>query len=275
MVLILVRYGRDEGLEKAGHILFEISKNVDGLSQPRLSLIFGLSSYDQRKVYEILNNFIDKEIIAPLTLIYKRKYYPIFNEYYFISHLSVNERLELLSKAVEIYSPHQSNEATDLRFLAMSLLLFRGKLSFMKGTEMAMTAFQEYAYTDHDDEKMKWYRPAIRSAEGGIGGTFDEYDNDFSSNFWKDLGMITQCNPMGIEYPKNTDDYDEFLIDCRKALEYVFYSNKEKSLAEDKFSVVVGVINYALKIFTEINNPILSNGILARQGLRTIIEFIL
>ena len=67
-------------------------------------------------------------------------------------------------------------------------------------------------------------------------------------------------------------NYEEFIADSRKALEYVFYSNKEKSLAEDKFDVIVGSINYALKIFTEINNKALGNSILGRHGIRTIIE---
>ena len=99
-----------------------------------------------------------------------------------------------------------------------------------------------------------------------------EDNTDFSSNFWRDFGMITSCNPIRIEFPENATDYKEFIADCRKMLEYVFYSNKEKSLAEDKFNVIVGSINYALKIFTEINDKALGNSILGRHGIRTIIE---
>jgi hypothetical protein len=118
---------------------------------------------------------------------------------------------------------------------------------------------------------MRWYRAAIRSTEGGI-GMVDEDKSDFSSNFWKSFGMITQCNPMKIEFPNNANDYSEFVIDCRKALEYVYLSNKEEFITEDKFSVVIGFVNYSLKIFEEINSSSLGNGILGRQGLRTIIE---
>ena len=83
---------------------------------------------------------------------------------------------------------------------------------------------------------------------------------------------LTPCNPIRIEFPENTTNHKEFTDDCRKVIEYVFYSNKEKSLAEDKFDVIIGSVNYALKIFTEINENSLGNSILGRHGIRTIIE---
>ena len=169
-----------------------------------------------------------------------------------------------------MYSPHQSNEATDLRFLSLSLLLFNGKIVVSTEAKGTIEALKKYPYTEHDDEIMRWYRPAIRSTE--IGMTLEEYNTEFSYKFWREFGMITPCNPIKIEFPENTTDYKEFTTDCRKVLEYVFYSNKEKSLMDDKFDVIVGSINYALKIFAEMNDKVLGNSILGRHGIRTIIE---
>lgn len=244
--LILKYYGRKLGLEKAGNILFGISRSGISLPAPRLSMIFNLSGDDQKTIYKIICKYTDKEVLAPLTLIYKSRFQPIFNEYFFISDLTVEERIQILSEAVKVYSPHQSNEATDLRFLSLSLLLFNGKIVISTEAKETAKALKEYPYTDHDDEKMRWYRPAIRSTE--IGLTLEEYDTEFSYEFWREFGMITPCNPIKIEFPENTTDYKEFVADCRKVLEYVFYSNKEKSLTEDKFDVIIGSINYALKI---------------------------
>jgi hypothetical protein len=268
--LILLRYGRKTGIEKAGNILFEISRKIETLSQPRMSKIFSLSDDGQKSVFEIICKHVEKDVLAPLTLLYPSRLYPLFNDYFFISHLLVEDRINTISEAIKLFSPHQSDEATDLRFLALSLMLFSGKIQFVKGMEPVVTALQEYPYTDHEDEKMRMYRPTIRSMEGGM--NFGEDNTDFSSKFWRDFGMITPCNPIRIEFPENTTDYKEFTADCRKVLEYVFRSNKEKSLAEDRFDVIIGSINYALKIFTEVNDKSLGNSILGRHGIRTIIE---
>lgn len=249
--LILLRYGRKAGLEKAGKILFEISRKVETLSQPRMSKILSLSDGEQKSIYEIICRNVDKDVLAPLTILYPNRLYPTFNEFFFVSHLLVEDRINTISETIKVFSPHQSDEATDLRFLSLCLLLFSGKFVFMEGLE-SITAFTEYPYTDHDDEKMKMYRPTVRSTEGAI--RFMEDNSDFSSKFWRDIGMITPCNPFKIDFPKNATDFKEFTADCRKVLEYVLYSNKEKSLSEDKFGVVIGSINYALKIFSEIND---------------------
>ena len=268
--LILKYYGRKLGLEKAGSILFEISRSGVSLPAPRLSMIFDLSDDDQKTIYKIISKYIEKDVLTPLTLIYKSRFQSLFNEYFFISHITVEERIRNLSEAVKVYSPHQSNEATDLRFLSLSLLLFNGKIVVSTEAKGTIEALKKYPYTEHDDEIMRWYRPAIRSTE--IGMTLEEYNTEFSYKFWREFGMITPCNPIKIEFPENTTDYKEFTTDCRKVLEYVFYSNKEKSLMDDKFDVIVGSINYALKIFAEMNDKVLGNSILGRHGIRTIIE---
>lgn len=268
--LILLRYGRKDGLEKAGNILREISRKFESLSQPRMSKIFELSNDEQKTIYEIVRKHVEKDVLAPLTLLYPSRLYPIFNNYFFVSHLTVEDRIKTISESTKLLSPHQSNEATDLRFLVLSLMIFSGKLHIMQGMESVITALQEYPYTDHDDEKMRMYRPTVRSMEGGM--NFGEDNTDFSSKFWRDFGMITPCNPIRIEFPENTTNYKEFTDDCRKVLEYIFYSNKERSLAEDKFDVIIGSINYALKILAEINDKALGNSILGRHGIRTIIE---
>ena len=83
--LILLYLGRKEGLEKAGRILFEISKKISSLSRPRFSLILNLSDDEQKIVYDIISKYIEKKVLAPLTIIYKNNDYPIFNEYFYIN----------------------------------------------------------------------------------------------------------------------------------------------------------------------------------------------
>jgi len=267
--LILLHYGRKNGFVRIGNILSNISQEFPSLSHPKLSSILCLSDDDQRRIYGTICRFVDHSVLAPLTLLYRSNAFPIFNEFFFISHSTVDDRIKILCKAVKTYSPHQSNEATDLRYMGLSLLLLGGKIHVSRELDVAPRALKEYPYTDHADEKMRLYRPTIRSMEG-IG--FTEDSSEFCAKFWRDIGMITPCNPVKIEFGESTDDNRAFISDCQRVLEYVLYSNKERSLSEDKFDVLVGSVNYALKIFIEINEKSVGNSILGRHAVRTIIE---
>ena len=265
--LILLYYGRKKGFEKAGQILLEISKRIPSLHYPKLSKILNLPDNDQKIIYEIIINKVDKIVLAPLTVLYRNSSYPLFNKFFYNSQFIVERRLDILSKAVKLYYPPQANEATDLRFLTLSLLLFSGKLH---GPQELSKTFNEYPYTDHKDEKMRAYRPSIRAIEQS--SIFMEDNTAFYKKFWRDIGMKTSCNPMVIKFVVNKGKFQELINECQKVLEYVQFSNEEKSLSEDRFNVIIGSTNYALKIFIEIVKNSLGNKILGRHGLRTIIE---
>ena len=268
--LILLRYGRDGGLEKAGRILYEIAQTTKDLFKPTLSSILNLPKTTQRNIYKIIYRYVDKDTLTPLTVIYKARDYPVFNEYFFVSEYSVQEKIDVLSEAVETFLPNQSYETTDLKFLIISFLGFSDRLRISSVVTGLVEALKNYAYTDHEDDRMRIYRPSIRSTEGGMSSI--EHDPIFSTDFWLSFGKITPCNPVIIEFEKNNMNHTEFVVDCRKALEYVLYTNKEKSLLDDKFDVIIGSVNYALKIFIEINDKELGQSILGRHGVRTIIE---
>lgn len=274
LALILMAYGRKDGFARAGQILLDISKNFKSLKKPKLSKILSLSDEDQGKIYEIICHYIDKEVLAPLTILYRANTYPIFNEYFYVPPLTVEKKIEVISKAIKLNSPHQSNEATDLRYLAISLQIFGGKIKIAAGLNGVFNALKEYPITEHEDEMMRAYRPTIRSMEGVITDLDDE-DTEFSSKFWRDIGMITPCNPMLIQFDENPEDFNVFIRDCQKVLEYIFDLNKEESLSGDKFDVMVGSVNYALKIFIEITRKSLGNSILGRHGIRTIMEILI
>ena len=84
LALILMHYGRKDGLEIVGSICYAISEEVSTLVQPQLSMIFELSEENQIKVFNILTKNINPSILAPLTILFRSKQYPIFNEYFFI-----------------------------------------------------------------------------------------------------------------------------------------------------------------------------------------------
>lgn len=206
--LILMEYGREEGFEKAGAILKNISKQITTLSKPQISQIFGLSNDEQVSVFQIILDQIEPFVLSPLTILYRAKDHPEFNEAFNVPEICFEERLKRLVNAIEVYSPHQSNEATDLRFLTLALHVFGGKIHISKDAPIALESLSNYPYTSHDDEKMKMYRPTIRAMEGSFG---ESETSDFISGFWKGIGMITRCSPIQMTHDENTFDYRPFI----------------------------------------------------------------
>jgi hypothetical protein len=270
--LILMEYGREEGFEKAGAILNNISTQVTTLSEPKLSQIFGLSHDEQVFVFQIILDQIEPFVLSPLTVLYRAKDYPEFNEAFNVPEIHFEKRLKRLVNAIEIYFPHQSNEATDLRFFKLAFHLFAGKIHISKDATNAIEVLSNYPHTSHDNEKMAAYRSIIRAMEGSFG---ESENSDFISDFWKRIGMITRCSPVRIMRDENTFDHQPFIKKYQKILEYVVNSYKAESLLNDKFDVIIGSITYALKIFCEVNNNNLGNGVLGRPAVRILIEILI
>ncbi|MUL36586.1 DUF5677 domain-containing protein [Gloeocapsopsis dulcis] len=270
--LILMEYRREEGFQKAGAILNNISTQIQNLSKPKLSQILELPYDEQASVFQIILEQVEPFVLSPLTVLYRARDYPQFNEAFNVPEINFEVRLKQLTNAIEIYSPHQSNEATDLRFLTLELHIFAGRIHISKDAPNALEALSIYPYTSHDDERMKMYRPTIRAMEGSFG---ENEDGEFTSEFWKKIGMITRCNPTRIMHDENTFNYQPFIEQYRKVLEYVTNSYKTESLLDDRFDVIIGSITYALRLFSEIYDNNLGNGILGRYAIRTIIEILI
>jgi len=164
MGLILMKYPRTKGIERVGNILKAIATFNKTIIKPKLSIILSLSDAEQKSIYKIICNNIDSKILAPLTAIYTNTKYPIFNEYFNFINIPINNRIDAIGKAVELYYYHQSNEATDLRFVAMSMMIFQGKICFPRDASMEDKLIN-YAYIEHSDERMRQCRPFIRSIE--------------------------------------------------------------------------------------------------------------
>lgn len=269
--LIIMNFDRTKGIEKAGKILKEIAQINKLIIKPKLSSIFSLPETEQEKIYKIICKEIDPKCLAPLTVIYRNSSYPVFNKYFNLSDIFISTRINVLSDAIKLYYDHQSYEATDLRYVVISMMIFQEKLSFHQGSEIP-EALVNYPYTDHDDEKMRLYRPCIRVTE--MTDFENLSDKDFTNNFWKEIGMKTNCNIVAIEL-KNIGiemNYKEYISSIQERIYYLLHEHKEQSIYDDKFSVLIGSFTYALKIFNEVITKELSDCILGRHALRTIIE---
>lgn len=269
--LILMSYERTEGIEKAGKILKEISKRNDSIIKPKLSVILSLSDTEQEEIYKIISNEVDPKILAPLTVIYRNSTHSTFNKYFNIIEIPISNRINVLSKAIKLYYDHQSYESTDLRFVVLSLMIFQNKLHVYKGSGIP-EAFENYPYTNHDDEKMKIYRPSIRATEMMDIGNLP--NKTFINNFWEEIGMKTDCTLTIIGFNNKDEevDYKKYILEIQEKLNHLLHEFKEKSLMDDKFDVIVGTITYTLKIFNDVVEKGLDDSILGRHAYRTILE---
>lgn len=269
--LILMNFKRKEGIEKNGRILKEISKINTFIDKPKFSIILSLDETEQEKIYEIICNEINPKILSPLTVLYRNSEYPVFNKYFNYPECRVQKRFSLLSKAIKLYYNHQSYEATDLRYVVLSMSIFQEKIKFFKGST-TIEALEKYPYTHHDDEKMQMYRPSIRASE--MMDVENSVNKEFINSFWKDIGMTTDCNPMVIRGKDVNEeiDYKQYLIEFQKKLNHLLIEQKDKSILDNKFDVIIGSVTYVLKIFNDILEKELDDSIIGRQSLRTIIE---
>lgn len=270
LALILDYHGREAGIKHGLEIQYLISKSVKSLQFPRLSQIFNLPKSDQSAVFNIIINNIEKEILSPLTILYPYSKQPLFNTYFNVPTIHFEQSLSILVKVLKKFYPHQSNDATDLRYLTLGLLVHSGNLVFSDKIKVATEALVQYPHIHHDDERMRSYRPMIRSMESV--DLIDQSNYDFSNNFWRNIGMITPCKPIAVNFDEDKTDYKVVTEKYKKCLTYLLNAFKEDSLISDKFDVLINSTNYVVKIFIEITESTISTGILGRHGLRTIIE---
>lgn len=269
--LILMNYSRTEGIEKVCLIFKIICQENKSILKPKLSEIFALKNSDQEKVYKIILDNINPEVLSPLTVIFTNSEYPIFNKYFNSLHMSVNDRVQRLSKAVELYYKHQSHETTDLRFVIVSIRIFQGKLKLPQNSDLEYS-FINYPCTNHEDEKMRKYRPFIRSLE--MTDIQVSPNKNFIDLFWKRLGLITNCKPfiIGFKQKENKMNYRLYILELKEKISHLINEKKELSIMDDKFAVIVGTATFALKIFNDVIEKGLDDSILGRHAYRTILE---
>jgi len=268
LCLIHHHYGRDEGLKRAALILRDISKYEKSIDKPKLSKILELAPDSQERIYRTILNRIKKEVLAPLTAILIDDIGDTFRSYFYIDDASYEERVEVIKNVVAKYNDHQSNDATDIRYLVILNLVYQEKIFFSREVKHTVEALKEYPLTSHDDERMRGYRPMVRAAEM----VMDEPNRPYMEMFWKGVGMSTECKMYFIKHEKREVDLQEYIKDTSEVLEYIYHKNKETALSEHKLNVFLSMVVYSYKIMSEIFNKDMGNSIASRSSLRAMVE---
>ncbi|EGQ8158376.1 hypothetical protein GUA36_20280 [Vibrio parahaemolyticus] len=175
--------------------------------------------------------------------------------------------VELLMAAIGMCLPHQSQEATDCRWLRLMLMVVSGK---MKVPREIVSPWFKYPY----DVDLTIVRPSIRSSEISLDMMKDK-DSTWADNFWAESWDNTPCLELvpHTEQPIeenccSVDDIDAL----REQLEKHWLETHTTTDIDAKHDGVFGVAFYALSILKEISTYTQGAGILSRLGLRTILE---
>lgn len=266
--LIFKQYGRRIGLEKAYKIISVLHKMAPQLCAPRLSSILSSEPMLQKEFYDKILEIISKKTLAPLTLIFTLSKYPEFAKSFYTEGISVDERRKILIETMRLLMNHQTNDATDIRFVVLYFESMSGRLVLRKED---VDLLLKYPNLEHDEEEMRMIRPMVRSLEL-LTLEFEKIDLDFLDYFWECVSKMTECELMSIQFPKEETKIEIYMEQVYEVFDYLSTVFAETKPLERKMQVLLGIATYSYKRLKEAYEHELFNSISGRSCIRVLIE---
>ena len=268
LALILRYYGRVEGLLKCRSVLQILRKAVPNFYSPKLSRILALECITQQRIYTDFNKYVDVASLSALTVIFTHSQYPTFATA-FLTSLSPEERIEKINDVIAETSDHQSELATDIRFLVLYFHLLSGKFHMQKET---LELLLEYPTLSHKDEKMRMIRPMVRAMEIATPDEIDPINEQYLFTFWDGVSRISDCNLFYIDMGSDSPDTKEYMKYAKAQLQYYTELFQAACPLDNKMLVLLGIATYSYKRICEVVEHNLFNTIAGRSVVRVLIE---
>ena len=266
--LILNYYGRIEGLKKVYNIIIKIHELAPKLQTIRLSQILKLESNIQKQIFDYIISIGAKEALLPLTVYLVTSQYQVFAESFGNHTSSIEERNERLIEVMRNIMHHQSDEAADVRFIALYFYQLSGRLSLLK---QHVDLLKIYPDVNHTDERMREIRPVVRNLEMMI-MTFVNPDYEYLDYFWRSVSALTKCSLFQLEFPKENRDVVSYMENLHKIFLYLSELYISVEPLNTKMNVLLGMAVYSYKRLKEIYEHHLFNSISGRSCIRVLIE---
>lgn len=267
IAVIIDKLGRTEGLKSVYNIAEELKNK--SISKTKLSSIFSLSNDEQNEFWNIVCKYVDIEVLSPLSIIITPDINDIFYNNFYLFDISAETQINYLIKLTKQCLNFHDNLTTDVCFAAIWFKILEGKFVVSSKMDVLPKALSEYYKKSHDDEEMKMYESSIRASFQTL-NVIEKTDKSWCNTFWKKLGELSECNALVIEREKNEVD-EEFYSLIKKTIDYIQATNSDKKL-ETKYSVILGMVCYILKIYDDIILNNLANKVSGRILFRTMIE---
>ncbi|PML42525.1 hypothetical protein BCT76_05330 [Vibrio tasmaniensis] len=264
--IIRVIQDQDFAIAEFRRVISFVSNHANKESLSDLS-ITGISKLDEGLRNEFLDFLLSNpKTASALTVLKLFKDLPAKDSW--LKFLPYTEpEINVLMAAIGMCLPHQSQEATDCRWLKLMLMVVSGK--FRAPQEMVET-WVNYPY----EGDQRSIRPSIRSCEMAF-NPMVEQDLTWSNKFWAESWENTPCLELTPESNTNSKTCCcnlEEIHKLRDELEKHWGDTHSTTGVDAKHDGVFGIAFYALSVLSEIVSIGVSTGILARLGLRTILE---
>jgi len=176
---------------------------------------------------------------------------------------------DVLRLAVAHVFDHQSQEATDCRWLRVLVMLVSGQL---KLPTMEMIRQIAYYPTEGDQRQV---RPFIRASEISFANAPGSTTQSWPTTFWDQCWRDTPCLPTQLQpstpvgHGGTTVQQVDVVAD---ALSAHFASTATTTTVDAKHEAVFGIAGYGLSVLRELLRIGASTSVLARLGLRGLLE---
>lgn len=179
---------------------------------------------------------------------------------------------DYLANGVKVTLWHQSQEATDCRWIKFLCEIHGGKLKFSsKIGGIDETLRGVFEYPNYGD--LQHVRPFIRASEIGM-NMREGKESEWPEKFWKACLQLTMCAPL----PRKEQRKDIIRVShdqvnrIRHLLLLHYMKTDESSDLEPRHDSIFGIGFYALRLLDEVVATNLSRGAIGRVVLRSFVE---
>lgn len=177
---------------------------------------------------------------------------------------------ETSAQAVALTLDHQSQEATDCRWLKVLFLILKGQIKFTAGIPRSMP--EEILDYPHVGD-MHSVRPSIRAMEGGL--ELARKTTSWSSAFWSQCIKATPCGPLKFQDPARELKPGTTLPLVSSAYaQVVRHANETRTTTglDAKHEIAFGTALFSLGVLRDLLGIGVGQQIIGRVGLRTLLE---
>lgn len=199
-----------------------------------------------------------------------------------LSESTPNEDWQKIAEGIAKTFWHQSQEATDCRWIKVFCHILGGKVHFVEKMEDTVRGI--YEYPNYGD--MRKVRPTIRAMEIAPMQSKESNDLNWSKYFWKYCFEQTGCTPeeavnkkIALRQKKLSDEmensrkyYFKETVEIRKKLINHFFATSKTSAIDARHEGAFGLAIYAFSLFIEIIFYRTALSITGRLGLRALVE---
>lgn len=275
LALILNSQSRADGISCCVRIINKIRAFDPDFDSVKLSYILSKNDGYKSEVFDIIKSEVDPIVLAPLTAVIDYDFDHLFYDSFYSPGIDYGNRINTLESITRKYNIPDSNDTTDLRFIAIIPKILSGHLCIPQDSP-ATDAVLYYGNTSHDEEIMRTYRHSVRSLEGVL-DLPNEQISDWVIHFWDVTSRATDCRLFSIKYGKEKTemDYRLFIEKTKEAINFLNIQHKQNTVTDDAYAVLTGSLTYAFKLFSEVIEHDLGNTLIGRQSSRIIVEILI